>query len=73
MLFVMGSGLSQGIGAQLACRFLAGFFGGSPFSMVGGSLADIFDPMQRMLAFPLFACKFVFGVRSSCVILQSPR
>jgi hypothetical protein len=53
----MGAGLSQNIGAQLACRFLARFAGEAPLSTVGGSLADMWDPMQRLVAFPAFASK----------------
>lgn len=56
----MGAGLSQNIGSQLACRFLAGFFGEAPLSTVGGSLADMWDPMQRLIAFPVFASEFLF-------------
>jgi MFS family permease len=62
MLFLLGSGLSQSLGAQLVCRFFSGFFGGSPFSVVGGSLSDMWDPMQRMIAFPSFACEFRFSI-----------
>jgi MFS family permease len=57
MMLIMGAGLSPNIGSQLACRFLAGFFGEAPFSTVGGSLADMWDPMQRLIAFPMFASK----------------
>jgi hypothetical protein len=53
----MGAGLSRNIGAQLACRFLAGLSGEAPLSTVGGSLGDIWDPMQRLIAFPVFASK----------------
>jgi MFS family permease len=57
MMFIMGAGLSQNIGSQLVCRFLAGFFGEAPLSTVGGSLADMWDPMERLVAFPVFASK----------------
>ena len=53
MLFIMGSGLSLSLGAQLTCRFFAGFFGGAPFSVLGGSLADMWTPTQRMVALPV--------------------
>lgn len=57
MMFIIGASLPQNIGAQLACRFLAGFFGEAPFSTVGGSLADMWSPMERLIAFPVFASK----------------
>lgn len=57
MLFLMGAGLSKSLGAQLVCRFFAGFFGESPLSTVGGSIGDMWDPMNRLIAFPIFASK----------------
>jgi multidrug resistance protein len=55
MIFIMASGLSPNIGAQLAFRFLAGFFGATPLVCAGGSLSDLWDPMERVYAFPVFA------------------
>jgi hypothetical protein len=36
MVFVMASGLAPNIGAQLALRFLAGFFGSTPLTCARG-------------------------------------
>ena len=55
MVFVMASGLAPNIGAQLAFRFLAGIFGATPLTCAGGSLSDIWDPLERVFAFPIFA------------------
>ncbi|RHZ57300.1 MFS transporter [Aspergillus thermomutatus] len=55
MLFVMASGLAPNIGAQLACRFLAGVFGCPPLTCAGGTVADLWDPLEKTLAFPLYA------------------
>ncbi|KAH8806131.1 major facilitator superfamily domain-containing protein [Xylogone sp. PMI_703] len=55
MLFIIGAGLSKSIEAQLICRFLAGFCGESPLSTVGGSISDIWEPLDRLIAFPIFA------------------
>lgn len=55
MIFIMASGLSPNIGAQLAFRFLAGFFGSTPLTCAGGSVADMWAPMERVYAFPIFA------------------
>lgn len=55
MIFIMASGLAPNIGAQLAFRFLAGFFGSTPLTCAGGSISDLWNPMERVFAFPMFA------------------
>jgi len=55
MVFIMASALAPKIGAQLAFRFLAGFFGSTPLVCAGGSLSDLWSPVERTFAFPLFA------------------
>ncbi|KAB8437371.1 hypothetical protein FH972_025050 [Carpinus fangiana] len=55
MVFIMASALAPNIGAQLAFRFIAGYFGSTPLTCAGGSLADMWDPMERVYTFPLFA------------------
>lgn len=55
MIFIMASGLAPNIGAQLAFRFLAGFFGSTPLTCAGGTLSDIWNPIERTIAFPVFA------------------
>ncbi|KAL9083212.1 MAG: hypothetical protein Q9165_008618 [Trypethelium subeluteriae] len=55
MLFIMASGLAPSIGTQLTFRFLAGFFGSTPLTCAGGSLSDLWSPMERVYAFPIFA------------------
>ena len=51
----MASGLARNIGAQLVFRFLAGFFGSTPLTCAGGSISDLWSPMERVYAFPIFA------------------
>jgi MFS family permease len=55
MIFVMASGLAPNISAQLSFRFLAGFFGSTPLVCAGGSISDLWSPMERVFAFPVFA------------------
>jgi MFS family permease len=59
MIFLMASGLSPNIGSQLAFRFLAGLFGCTPLTTFGGSMADIFDLLDRTYAFPV-CCSLSF-------------
>jgi len=55
MIWIMASALAPNLGAQLVFRFLAGFFGSTPLTCAGGSISDLWDPMERVYAFPVFA------------------
>ncbi|KAF4630804.1 hypothetical protein G7Y89_g7333 [Cudoniella acicularis] len=55
MIWIMGSALAPNIGTQLVFRFLAGFFGSTSLTCAGGSISDLWDPMERVFAFPVFA------------------
>jgi len=61
MIFIMASGLAPNIGAQLAFRFLAGFFGSTPLTCAGGSISDLWSPMESVYAFPVFATAAFMG------------
>lgn len=55
MIFIMASGLAPNIGAQLAFRFLAGVFGCPPLTCAGGTIADLWNSLEKTLTFPLYA------------------
>ncbi|KAL4887530.1 major facilitator superfamily domain-containing protein [Aspergillus karnatakaensis] len=55
MIFIMASGLAPNIGTQLAFRFLAGVFGCPPLTCAGGTIADLWNPLEKTLTFPLYA------------------
>ncbi|KAF7590190.1 hypothetical protein BBP40_003164 [Aspergillus hancockii] len=55
MIFIMASGLAPNIGAQLVFRFLAGIFGCPPLTCAGGTIADLWNPLEKTLTFPLYA------------------
>lgn len=55
MIFIMASGLAPNIGAQLAFRFIAGVFGSTPLTCAGGSISDLWSPLERGITFPIFA------------------
>ncbi|KAL4931579.1 MFS transporter [Aspergillus undulatus] len=55
MVFIMASGLAPNFGAQLAFRFLAGVFGCPPLTCAGGTIADLWNPLEKTLYFPLYA------------------
>jgi MFS family permease len=54
-IFTMASGLAPNIGAQLAFRFLAGVFGCPPLTCAEGTIADLWNPLEKIFAFPIFA------------------
>lgn len=55
MCWVLGAALAPNIGSQIVFRFLAGFFGSTPLTCAGGSISDLWNPMERVYAFPVFA------------------
>ena len=55
MIFIMASALAPNIGAQLVFRFIAGFFGSTPLTCAGGSISDLWSPLERGYIFPMFA------------------
>ncbi|KAJ5083525.1 hypothetical protein N7456_012952 [Penicillium angulare] len=42
-------------------RFLIGVFGCSPLAVVGGAMADIWDPVDRAVAIAMFSCATFLG------------
>lgn len=51
----MAAGLAPNFAAKIIFRFLAGFFGSAPLTVGGGTIADLYNPLQATLAFPLMA------------------
>lgn len=54
-IWLMASALASNIGAQIAFRFLAGMFGSAPLTIAGGSISDIWNPIEKTWAFPVFS------------------
>lgn len=55
MIFVMASALAPNYGAELIFRFLSGAFGSPPLTCAGGTIADLWNPLEKTLAFPFYA------------------
>lgn len=55
MVFIAASGAAPNIETQLVFRFLAGFFGNTPLTCAGGSLADLWSPEERLVVVPLYS------------------
>lgn len=68
--WILGAALAPDLGAQLTFRFLAGLFGGTPFTTSGGTMGDIFDHQTRGKAFLFFACVAFIGPMLGPVVVS---
>ncbi|CAG8930482.1 unnamed protein product [Penicillium salamii] len=55
LIFIMASGLAPNLHSHLIFRFMAGFFASTPLSCAGGTVADLWNPVEKAYAFPLYA------------------
>ena len=60
-IFQIPVGVAQNLETVLVCRFLAGVGAAAPPAIVGGWLADFFDPVKRGLAVAVFAAASFLG------------
>jgi MFS family permease len=68
MIFTMASGLSPNIGAQITFRFFAGIFGCAPLTCAGGTISDLWNGLEKIYGFPLFAIPAFGGAMLGPVI-----
>jgi MFS family permease len=54
-IFQIPVAVAQNVATICVGRFLSGFFAAAPLSVVGGALADLWDPIPRAYAICLFA------------------
>lgn len=55
MIWIMASALAPNFGAQIVFRFLAGCSASTPLVCSGGSIADMFNSLEKTWSFPLYA------------------
>ncbi|KAJ5963087.1 hypothetical protein N7481_013392 [Penicillium waksmanii] len=60
-IFQIPVAMAQNLETVLVCRFLIGVFGCSPLAVVGGALADIWNPVDRAVAVALFSSATFMG------------
>ncbi|KAF3011150.1 hypothetical protein E8E13_011480 [Curvularia kusanoi] len=53
--FILGTALSRNYGTQIVCRFFAGLASSAALGINGGSIGDMFRPVERALWFPVIA------------------
>ncbi|KAK0386244.1 hypothetical protein NLU13_6081 [Sarocladium strictum] len=61
MIFIMASALAPNFGAQITFRFLAGCCASTPLVCTGGSIADMFNSLEKTWSFPLYAIPSFMG------------
>jgi MFS transporter, DHA1 family, multidrug resistance protein len=60
-LFTIGVAVAQNLYTIMICRFFTGFFGSAPLAIIGGQLADMWDPVTRGIAMVAFAGATMIG------------
>lgn len=60
-IFQIPVAVAQNVETIMLCRFLGGTFGCAPLSVVGGALADMWDPINMGVAISLFASATFLG------------
>jgi hypothetical protein len=53
--WTLGSALAPNFGAQITFRFFAGFSASTPLTVAGGTVGDLWSPVEKTFAFPLYA------------------
>lgn len=69
--WLLGAALAPNFGGQIVFRFLAGFVGSAPLTVAGGSIADIWDTLEKTFGFPMFAIPG-FGGPILGIVLSTP-
>ncbi|CAI7568833.1 unnamed protein product [Penicillium bialowiezense] len=60
-IFQIPVAVAQNLETVLVCRFLMGVFGCSPLAVVGGAMADIWNPTDRAVAVAMFSSATFLG------------
>lgn len=73
-IFQIPVAVAQNVETILVCRFLMGVFGCSPLAVVGGAMADFWNPVDRAVAIAMFsAATFVGPVLGMLLVFRYPR
>ncbi|BCS19810.1 MFS transporter [Aspergillus puulaauensis] len=60
-IFQIPVAVAKNVETILVCRFLMGFLGCSPLAVVGGAMADFWDPIDRAVAIAMFSAATFVG------------
>lgn len=60
-IFTVPVAVAQNLQTIMVCRFFGGFFASAPLGVIGGALADFFDPVNRGVATAIFGAATFIG------------
>ena len=60
-IFQIPVAVAQNVETIMICRFLIGVFGCSPLAVVGGAMADLWNPVDRAVAIAMFSAATFLG------------
>ena len=60
-IFQVPVAVAQNVETIMLCRFLGGVFASAPLAVVGGALADFWDPVDRGVAIAIFSAATFIG------------
>ncbi|KAL4780156.1 major facilitator superfamily domain-containing protein [Aspergillus varians] len=60
-IFQIPVAVAKNVETILVCRFMMGFLGCSPLAVVGGAMADFWDPIDRAVAIAMFSAATFLG------------
>ncbi|OCL10760.1 MFS general substrate transporter [Glonium stellatum] len=60
-IFQIPVAVAQNLQTIMLCRFFGGFFGSAPLAIVGGTLTDFWEPVDRGIAVCVFAAATFIG------------
>jgi DHA1 family multidrug resistance protein-like MFS transporter len=60
-IFQIPVAVARNVETIMICRFLQGLAGCAPLAVVGGALADIWDPIERGVAVSIFSAATFIG------------
>lgn len=67
-MFQVGVAVALNVYTIMICRFFAGVFGSAPLAVVGGALADFWDPVQRGISVGIYSmCTFIGPVAAPII------
>jgi MFS family permease len=72
-IFQIPVAVAQNIETIMICRFFQGLSGSAPLAIVGGALADIWDPIDRGVAISIFAAATFIGPVAGSLSLSISR
>lgn len=67
-IFQIPVAVADNLATLFVCRFLAGFFGCAPLTIVGGALADFWNPIDRGVAVSVFSGATFLGPTSGPIV-----